>query len=130
MNQTRLPATPLHDVVTLRWYVTTGKNRLTIDAPTSKDAFDEAIERIVNDDNTARTMGQLVMASRHGFESEADDDVFTSTVSVMERIGFRRNEDGDLVRCKTCKGVGRLDCCDKLECLDCGGLFTRLCPDC
>lgn len=117
-------------IVTLRWYVTTGKNRLTIDAPTTNKAIEEAIERIVSDDNTSRSMGQLVMASLVGFDAESDDDVFSSTVSVMERIGFRRNDDDELVRCKTCKGVGRLDCCDKLSCLDCGGMSTRICRDC
>ena len=32
--------------------------------------------------------------------------------------------------CATCGDVGRLDCCDKLDCPDCQGLFTKFCPDC
>jgi hypothetical protein len=113
-----------------RYYVATGDSRVTVDANNVSDAFDEAIDRIVNDERRDRSMGELVVASTHGFDSDADDDVYTLTVSVMERIGFKRNEDGDLVRCKTCRGVGRLDCCEETDCLDCGGLFTRDCPDC
>lgn len=117
-------------VVSQRYYVSTGKSRVTVDAPTAKDAAEEAIERIVSDESNNRPMGRLVMISRHGFDSEADDDLFTSTESVLERIGFRRDAKGNLVRCKTCRGVGRLDCCDRIDCLDCGGLFTKDCPDC
>lgn len=36
----------------------------------------------------------------------------------------------DEAKCRTCNDVGRLDCCDGLECEKCQGLFTRLCPDC
>lgn len=113
-----------------RFYVSTSKNRVTVDAKTARHAAVEAIERIVNDESTARSMGQLTMVSPYGFDSYEDDDIFMSTTSLMESIGFRPNEDGDLCRCKTCRGVGRLDCCDKIDCLDCGGLFTKDCPDC
>ena len=121
---------PVDAVVNQRFYVSTGKSRVTVDAPTANDAADEAIKRIVSDESKNRTIGQLVMISRHGFDSEADDDLFTLAESVMERIGFRRDAEGNLVRCKTCRGVGRLDCCDRIDCLDCGGLFTKDCPDC
>ena len=113
-----------------RYYVATGDSRVTVDAANVSDAFDEAIERIVNDQKRDRAMGQITVASTQGFDSDSGDDVFTSTIAVMERIGFKKNEDGEMVRCKTCRGVGRLDCCEETDCLDCGGLFTRDCPDC
>ena len=121
---------PVQSIVPQRFYVSTGKNRVTVDAKNAREAAEIAIDRIVNDESTVRSMGRLTMVSRYGFETEADDDVFTATESVMEDIGFRRNEDGDLVRCRTCRGVGRLDCCERIDCLDCGGLFTKDCPDC
>jgi hypothetical protein len=121
---------PVQSIVPLRYYVATGKNRVTVEAKTAREAAEEAIERIVSDDSRSRSMGQLTQVSKYGFHSDADDDVFMATESLMEAIGFRRNDEGDLVRCMTCRGVGRVDCCDKLDCLDCGGLFTKDCPHC
>jgi len=130
IEETAASRAHVHGIVPQRFYVSTGKNRVTVDAKNAREAAGIAIDRIANDESTSRSMGRLTMISRHGFESEADDDVFTATESVMEDIGFSRNENGDLVRCKTCRGVGRLDCCDTTDCLDCGGLFTKDCPDC
>jgi hypothetical protein len=112
-----------------RYYVTTGANRVTVDAKSVREAATDAIERIVSDD-VKRSMGQITMVSLHGFESDANDDVFVSTSAIMQEIGFRPNKDGELQRCRTCRGVGRLDCCDKIDCLDCGGLGTKFCTDC
>lgn len=130
IEETAASQAHVHGVVHQRFYVSTGKNRITVDAKNAGEAAEIAIDRIVNDDSKSRTMGRITMVSRHGFETAVGDDVFMSTESVMERIGFSRNEDGDLVRCKTCRGVGRLDCCEEIDCLDCGGLFTKDCPDC
>ena len=113
-----------------RYYVTTGKNRVTVDAKTAREAAETAIDRITSDTSKARSMAEVTMVSLHGFESEADDDIFMLTVNIMLNIGFSRNEAGELVRCQTCRGVGRLDCCDKIDCLDCGGLGTKFCSDC
>jgi hypothetical protein len=115
---------------TKRYYVTTGKNRVTVDAKTAKEAAETAIDRITSDMSKNRSMAELTMVSLYGFDSEADDDIFMLTVNVMHTIGFKENDSGELVRCLTCRGVGRLDCCDKADCLDCGGLFTKLCPNC
>lgn len=113
-----------------RYYVTTGKNRVTVDAKTAKEAAETAIDRITSDTSKDRSMAEVTMVSLHGFDSEADDDIFMLTVNVMLAIGFSQNEAGELVRCMTCRGVGRLDCCNKVDCLDCGGFFKKLCPDC
>lgn len=120
----------MESIVTQRYYVATGKNRVTVEARNAREAADEAIDRIVNDDSMVRSMGQLTSISLHGFDLDSDDDILTLTTAVMERIGFRKNKNGELVRCKTCRGVGRLDCCERIDCLDCGGLFTKDCPDC
>lgn len=34
------------------------------------------------------------------------------------------------VKCGTCNDVGRVDCCEVIDCKECGGLFTKDCPAC
>jgi hypothetical protein len=113
------------------YFVTTGRSRVRVEANSTTEAMQEAVERIVSaPDALQRSLGQLTQCSTVDFDSGADDDVFALTQSLMVAIGFRKNAEGDLVRCNTCRGVGRLDCCEKIDCLDCGGLFTKDCPDC
>lgn len=51
--------------------------------------------------------------------------------SLLEDIGFKLSADRKRwERCSSCRGVGRIDCCDAADCKKCGGLFTAWCADC
>lgn len=113
-----------------RYYVSTGKNRVTVDATSVEDAAKQAVERIVSDESRSRAMGRLLSISKLGFDIEYDDYTFVSTTTVMKSIGFKEDENGYLFRCPKCRGIGLIDCCSKTACLDCGGSSKKLCPDC
>ena len=51
--------------------------------------------------------------------------------SLIQDIGFRLSEDGKMwTRCKICRGIGRVDCCEESDCQRCRGLFTAWCTHC
>lgn len=51
--------------------------------------------------------------------------------SLIEDIGFRLSADGKTwKRCLRCRGVSRVDCCDRIDCERCRGLFTAWCTEC
>lgn len=110
----------------MKYFVRTGGNEVTIEAKSPMDAICEAFERIVAE---AGAMGQIAICSTESFTSCKDDDVIIASTCALEHIGFREH-DGVMTRCGECRGVGRVDCCDKIDCQKCGGLFTRDCPRC
>ena len=51
--------------------------------------------------------------------------------SLIEDMGFRLSADGKTWRrCRLCRGIGRVDCCEQLDCERCQGLFTAWCTAC
>lgn len=111
----------------MKYFVSTGGTNLEIDASGHMEAFCQAVEKMICD---KLSFGLLMTCSTDGFSDLGnDDDVIILTQNVFERIGFTE-KDGQLTRCGICRGVGRIDCCDQLDCEKCQGLFNYVCPYC
>ncbi len=51
-------------------------------------------------------------------------------INFYFEIGSTYWPEEEPAECSTCNDVGRVDCCDAVDCKQCGGLFTKDCPDC
>lgn len=110
----------------MKYFVSSGGHNIELEANSPMDAMCEAFERIMR---AGGGFGMIAVCSSVGFDSNAGDDLLCLSTVVLEQLGFVE-KDGVMTRCPECRGVGRVDCCDKIDCSKCGGLFTRDCPRC
>lgn len=111
-----------------------GLSGLTVKRLPTANEFRDVINRLGSDLMKTQGPGQVrghrsiscfrILASR--WNSGGDTPNY---ISFFFEIGQTYWPEPDPVTCSTCNNVGRVDCCEDVDCKHCGGLFTRDCPD-
>lgn len=66
-----------------KFYVSSGDLRCTIDRENQHEAAIGAFQSL--QDNPVDRLGTLTMVSEHGYDSEADDDMYFCTIDLLDK---------------------------------------------
>lgn len=69
-----------------KYYISTGEFKCVLDRQNQKIAAVDAFKILNNAD-----LGVITMVSEHGFESEADDNIYFHTINLLEESGQIEN---------------------------------------
>jgi hypothetical protein len=72
-----------------KYYVSSGELQRAIDRPKPKDAAVAAFNTLK--ERPVKLLGKLTMVSEHGFDSEADDDIYFCTVDLLDETDQLEN---------------------------------------
>jgi len=77
-----------------KYYVISGDFKQIIDRPTPKKAAIDAFKMLEN--KPVSSLSSIVMVSEAGFDSNSDDDLYFSTIEILEQsdqLGNYKSED-------------------------------------
>lgn len=76
-----------------KYYVSSGDLRIVIDRKDAEQASIDAFKAAINGDNPPQSFGTLTKISEAGFDSDLDDDLFALTTGILEKAGFKVEEE-------------------------------------